>query len=84
MAARLGFALVLVLGYAVKAQNPAPEFAECLGSSEFVLVDDTVEFNDVVIECAARNGEVAVPLSEAGSALFVSLVIDSGLPENQG
>ena len=77
----LGLAVFLLLALEVEAQNPQ-EFAECLGNSEFILVDEIVSFDTAVTRCHERAGDLAVPCSDAEHALFVSLVLGSNVPSN--
>ena len=65
--------MLLVLWSEIKAQNPL-EFAECLGASEFVLVDERVDIDTAVTRCEARDGDLAVPFSRAENDVLRSLV----------
>ena len=69
----------------MQAQNLPPEFKECLGPSEFVLVDEEVSFEDAVAGCQGRGGELAVPFSRAENDVLRSLVRGTNsVPNGQG
>ena len=75
----LNLVSLIFKGMEVKAQS-FPEFTQCFGASEFILVDEEIEFDDAVARCQDRGGQLAVPFTETEYQVFVSMVLGSTIP----
>ena len=51
-----------------------PEQKKCVGASEFVAVDELVQFSAALTRCEQRDGQLAVPFSEAENNAAIELV----------
>ena len=61
--------------------NAQEEARMCVGASEFVLVDDTVSFEQAINRCAEKHGTLAVPFSQDEQDAVALLADSLGVDE---